>query len=528
MSLQDVTIYSSNIFTGIPGQLWAEAVGIKNGCIAAVGTNQEVKSTLPEAKIVELPGRLITPGLVDAHCHFVSYARTKLMIDLTGLTSLEACRKRIKKAASKAKPGQWLIGRGWNHHIWKENRVPSKKDLDDISPDNPLLMIRTCGHSEWLNSKALKLAGITQESPDPSGARFDRDVRGELTGLLHEARDLVMEVIPLFEDNKIKTAVHAAQSELLELGLTGIHTCESLKEWKLLRKMDQNNQLKLRVHHLIQSYDLDEVDELDLGWGKGNQQLWIGHLKLFADGSLGSATALMHEPYEDNSTNYGIHALDADELKNYVLEAYKRGLSVAIHAIGDKAGTNALDAIADGRKQYPGPWRDRIEHIQLYKPEDLARYRDMGVVASVQPIFVKSDWQIADKFWGNKRCSTRGYAWKTLLKNSIRIQFGSDAPIEPIRPILGLQAAVLRQTSDLQPESGWQPKQRLTLEESLAGFTRTAAWTSQKENYSGSLLPGNWADLTIFEKDLTVTPAQKWHNVDVEMTIINGKIVYSK
>ncbi|MCD4721310.1 MAG: amidohydrolase [Desulfobacula sp.] len=528
MSSQEFAIYSSNIFTGIPRQLWAEAVGIKNGCIAVVGTNQEVKSALPNAKAVELPGRLVSPGLVDAHCHFVSYARAQLMIDLTGLPSIEGCRNIIKEAVSKAKPGQWLIGRGWNHHLWKENRVPAKEDLDDISPDNPLLMIRVCGHSEWLNSKALQLAGITPESPDPPGARFDRDAGGELTGLLHEARDLIMEIIPPVGDDELKTTVHAAQSELLSLGLTGVHTCESLEEWKLLREMDQNNQLKLRVHHLIQSYDLNEADGLNLSWGKGNQQLWIGHLKLFADGSLGSTTALMHESYEGDPDNYGIHCLDADELKHYVLEAYKRGLSVAIHAIGDKAGTNALDAIANGRKQYPGLWRDRIEHVQLYKSEDLARYRDMGIVASVQPIFVPSDWHVADKLWGNKRCSTRAYAWKTLMENDIQLQFGSDAPIEQIRPILGLQAAVLRQTSDLKPEGGWQPQQRLTLEESLAGFTRTAAWTSQKEDYSGSLLPGNWADLTVFEKDLTVTPAREWHNVDVEMTIINGEIVYRK
>jgi predicted amidohydrolase YtcJ len=527
MSAQEFAIYSSTVFTGIPGKLWAEAVGIKNGCIAVVGTNQEVKTALPDAKAIELPGRLVTPGFVDAHCHFVGFARTQLMIDLNGLTSLKACRERIQESVSLAKPGQWILGRGWNHNLWTEGRTPTKEDLDDISPDNPLMMTRTCGHSEWLNSKALELAGITTESPDPSGLRFDRDAAGGLTGLMHEARDLISESIPPFDDTELKTALHKAQSTILKLGLTGLHTCESLAEWKMLKEMDEKGELKMRVHHLVQPYDLAEFDELGLTWTSGNKRLWIGHLKLFADGSLGSGTALMHEAYDDEPDNCGIHCLDAMELKEYVLEGYKRGLSVAIHAIGDKACTNALDAIAHGREQYPGPWRDRIEHVQLCRKKDLARYRDMGVVASVQPVFVQSDWHVADRRWGSDRCS-KAYAWKTLMEMGIQVQFGSDAPVESNRPILGLQAAVLRQTSDLKPEGGWQPAQKLTLEESLAGFTRTAAYTSQKEEHLGSLEPGNWADLTVFEKDLTVTPAQEWHDVDVEMTIIDGEIVYSK
>ena len=198
-------------------------------------------------------------------------------------------------------------------------------------------------------------------------------------------------------------------------------------------------------------YDLDECDYLGLNWTRGSRRLWIGHLKLFADGSLGSGTALMHEAYDDEPDNCGIHCLDAMELKKYVLEGYKRGLSVAIHAIGDKAATNALNAIAHGRERYPGPWRDRIEHVQLCREEDLARFRDMKLVASVQPVFVQSDWHVAERRWGSSRCA-RAYVWKTLMEKGIPVQFGSDAPVESIRPILGLQAAVLRQTSDLKPK----------------------------------------------------------------------------
>lgn len=525
MSDKEFAIYSSTVFTGLPQRPWAEALGIKDGCIAAVGSNREVRTTLPRTEAIELPGRLVTPGLVDAHCHFVSYGRSRLMIDLGGLSSIEECRQRIRAAVAEAESGRWLLGRGWNQHQWAEKRLPCKEDLDDIAPHNPLLLIRVCGHSEWVNSQALKIANITAATPDPPGARFDRDAVGQLTGLLHESRELIMEAIPPFDDDKLKKTVTSAHAEALKLGLTGVHSCESLAEWKVLREMDHCGELKLRVHHLVQPYDLEELDEFDLTWGSGSNRLWIGHLKLFADGSMGSATALLHEPYRDDPDNYGIHCLDAEELKENVAAGYQRGLSVAIHAIGDKAGTHALDAFAYGRQRYPGPWRDQVEHIQLYRPEDLSRYRDMGVVASVQPIFLPSDWSVAERRWGQDRCSF-AYGWKTLMENGIPLQFGSDAPVETIAPIMGLQAAVLRQGPDGQPPEGWRPDQKLSLTDSLTGYFRTAAWTAQKEKHLGSLAPGNWADLTVFAQDLTVTPAEAWPEVEVEMTIIDGEIVY--
>ena len=527
MSSKEFVICSSRVFTGIPENPWAEAVGIKDGRIAAVGSDREVKSLLPRAESIELPGRLVAPGLVDGHCHFVGTARAGLMVDLNRLPSLEACRRKIRKAVSAAEPGEWVIGRGWNHHLWAEGRLPTRKDLDDISPHHPLMMIRVCRHSQWLNPRALELAGITRNSEAPDGIRYDRNGSGELTGLLHEARDIIQAVIPPPGPEKLKAAVLATQAEFLRVGLTGVHSCESLEEWKLLRELDREGLLRLRIHHLIQPHDLAEAEALGLTMFDGSPRLWIGHLKLFADGSLGSATALMHEPYDDEPANCGIHCLDAEGLKEQVLAGYRLGFSAAVHAIGDKAGTHALDAFAHARLRYPGPRRDRIEHVQLFRGEDLARYRDMGIVASVQPVFVCSDWQVAGNRWGSKRCGM-AYAWKTLLDNGIPLQFGSDSPVENMNPVLGLQAAVLRQTPELEPEGGWYPDQRLTLEQSLTGFTRTAAWTSGKEDCLGSLAPGNRADLTVFDKDLDAIPAREWHGVGVEMTFVDGEIVHSR
>lgn len=527
MTPNSFIVRSARVFTGIAETPWAEAVGLRNGRIAAVGTETAVRERLPDAAIYDLPGCLAAPGFVDAHCHFVSLGRSRLMVNLRGLPDLAACRDRIREAASNLKPGEWLLGRGWNHHRWPDRREPDKTDLDDIVPHNPAMMIRACGHSEWVNSRAMEIAGITADAPDPPGGRFDRNETGQPTGLLREARKFMMAHVPMPSGPEIRAALLAAQDEALSVGLTGIHTCESLAEWRILSDLEREGRLKLRVHHLLQPGDLDEAAEAGLGPGVGSERLWIGHVKHFADGSLGAGTALMRDGYSDEATNFGLPYHDLPELKEMVINAYRRGYSVAIHAIGDRAGTNALDALAYARETVPGSRRDRIEHVQIFHPADLARYRAMDVVASVQPVFIGTDWSVAERRWGAKRRSS-AYGWKTLLDHGIRLQFGSDAPVEPNAPILGLQAAVLRQTPDLKPEGGWRPEERLSLEEALSGFSATAAWTAGREDRMGSLKPGNLADLTVFEKDLSAMPPEEWPEVGVQMTVIDGEIVFEK
>jgi predicted amidohydrolase YtcJ len=333
--------------------------------------------------------------------------------------------------------------------------------------------------------------------------------------------------IPKPDLEKRKEAALAAQELALKNGLTGVHTCESLNEWQALAALEQEGKLKLRVHHLLQAGDLADAEAMGLKPGHGSDRLWVGHLKLFADGSLGAGTALLCEDYSDEPGCCGLPFLEVPELNQKVAEGYRRGYSVAIHAIGDLAGKNALDAIARGRTLHPGPRRDRIEHVQLHRPEDLERYKALDVVASVQPAFVATDWAVAERRWA-KRCKTRGYAWKTILERGIRMQFGSDAPVEMINPIYGLQAAVLRQDTKLQPPGGWQPHERLSLEQSLAGYSATAAWSSNKDNCLGTLKPGNWADLTVFEKDLSRVAPQEWLQVEPVLTMIGGDLVFSR
>ncbi|KIX10869.1 amidohydrolase [Dethiosulfatarculus sandiegensis] len=528
MPSNEFAIYSANIFTGDPKAPWAQAVGVKDGVIAFVGSDEEVKQAMGEAKSYDMKGRLVCPGLTDSHCHFISLGQSLMQVDMRNLTSLKACRERLKEAAAKAKPGQWVLGRNWNHHMWEEGREPVKADMDDLLPDNPAMMVRVCGHSQWVNSKALEACGITKDTPDPSGGKYERDENGEPTGLLREARRVIMSFVPKPSREELKEAALTAQKKALAGGLTRVHSYESLAEWDAFSELEKEGKLKIRVNHLIHTDDLMKAVERGIKPGMGSDRLWIGHIKHFADGSLGANTALLFEPYCDEPDNCGLPFLDQDELKERLAKAYEHGFGIAIHAIGDKAVYNCLEAIESARQKHPkDDRRDSIEHVQLCRPQDLERFIDMDIAASVQPVFIPTDWAVAESRWGADRCKN-GYSWKTIMEKNIRIQFGSDSPVEPIEPIYGLQAAVLRQTTDLKPEGGWLPEQRLSLEQALTGFTRTPAWTARKEDVLGKIAPGAWADMTIFAKDLAQTPAEEWIGVDTEMTIIGGEVVYQK
>lgn len=526
----DIAILSSKIYTGNPGLPWAEALGIDGNRIAVVGTNDEVRKRISSrTQVFELPDRLITPGLVDAHCHFLNFGMTLKWVNLRNLPSLSACREKIGAAVPDYKPGEWIIGRGWNHYQWEDSAEPTLKDLDDLTPRNPAMMVRACGHCIWINSLALQAAGIDRNTPNPPGGQIDRDPgTGDPNGLLREARKLIEAHIPPSTLEERKEAALRAQEEALRSGLTGVHTCERLEHWEAFEALDKEGRLKIRVHHLLPPEELEEASKRGVLSHADSEHLWFRHVKFFADGSLGAHTALLHEPYLDSpEAECGIACSSKEELREKAELAYRYGKDVAIHAIGDLAVTNSLEAIAAARKKYPGARRDRIEHVQLVRPQDFDVFTDMDVVASVQPVFLPTDWQPAEKLWGSERCKS-AYAWKTIRDAGVRHQFGSDAPVEPIRPILGIQAAVTRQGTDGRPAGGWYPDQKLSLEETIEGFTKTAAWTARKEGELGSIEPGKKADLTVFGQDLFNTPPEDWHKVDVEMTVVNGEVVYRK
>ena len=525
----DLALFSTRIYTGNPVQPWAEALKITAENITHVGSNAEIKAACGNhTEKIELPGKLVTPGMVDAHCHFVSLGRAFQMINLRDASSLTEVRDRIQQAVARCKPGEWILGRGWNHHQWGNRREPTRHDLDDIAPHNPAMMVRACGHSIWVNSLALQEAGVTRETPDPYGGQIDKDpVSGKPTGMLREARNLIEDHIPTPTLAARKQMALAAQENALQNGITGVHTCETLTEWEALAALEAEGQLKLRIYHLLPPDDLEKAAELGITAGSGSSRLWFNHVKLFADGSLGAGTALMHEPYSDNPGECGIACLERDRLEDLIRLAYNHGWDAAIHAIGDLALTNALESIESARRDFPGDHRDRIEHVQIFRPDDLPLFHELGVVASVQPVFLGTDWSPANKRWGADRCRY-AYAWKSLLQANLRVQFGSDAPVESINPLFGIHAAVTRRDTGGQPSGGWFPDQKLSLEDSIVGFTSVAAWNTRREDKLGTIEVGKWADLTVFGRDLFKLPPEDWSDVETEMTVVGGEVVYSK
>jgi predicted amidohydrolase YtcJ len=524
----DFAILNSRIYTGDPNALWVEALLVKDGKVSAVGSSAEIKGACGRgAKIFELPRRLVTPGIVDAHLHFVSFGLYLERVDLRDLTSIAACRERVKAAAAKKRPGEWIIGRGWNEHIWTDRREPNAKDLNDIAPDHPVMLVRCCGHTVWINAMAMKLAGITRETVDAPGARIERDAAGQPIGLCREYRKIIEKVIPPPTVEERKAAAVRAQAEALRYGVTGVHTCETLAEWDALAALETEGKLRIRIHHTLPPEEVEKAKGRGIELGKGSDRLWFGQVKLFADGTLGSSTALLHAPYDDDATKTGLECLTIGEMQERIELAYRHGGDVAVHAIGDLATTNVLNAIEAARKTLPGPRRDRIEHVQLMHPADFARFRSRDVVASCQPVHLHTDMLVAEKKWGMDRCAY-AYAWKSMLNAGVKVQFGSDAPVEHINPLLSFHAAISRQNPAGEPMSGWFPTERLTIEETIHAFTAVPAWVSRKEARLGVLAPGKVADLTVFAEDLSEVAPERLPSVPVEMTMVNGEVAYRR
>lgn len=525
----ETAILSARIFTGDAARPWAEALRVADDRVVALGTDREVKAACGRgARVLVLRDRLVTPGIVDAHLHFVSLGLSLQRVDLRDLPSIENCRAQVKQAVAARRPGEWIIGRGWSEQGWKEQREPAARDLDDIAPHHPVMLIRHCGHTVWLNSLAMRLTHIQAGTPDALGARIDRDAdTGEPTGLLREYLKIIEREIPPPTLEERKQAALRAQREALRFGVTGVHSCETLAEWEALAAVEAEGKLKVRVHHLLPPEELEPARSRGIELGRGSDRLWFGQVKLFADGSLGSGTALLHEPYTDNPSERGLAALTPKELQERIELAYRSGGDVGVHAIGDLAVSHVLEAIEGARKRHAGPRRDRIEHVQLFQPDDLARFRDLGVVASVQPVHLLTDRPVAEKRWGMERCRY-AYAWRSLLRAGVRLQFGSDAPVETINPLLSFHAAVTRQSLSGEPENGWFPGERLTLPEVIQAFTQVPAWVSRKEHQLGTLAPGKKADLVVFGQDPFRTAPGRLPSVEVEMTMVDGEILYHK
>lgn len=474
---------------------------------------------------IDLHGAAVLPGLIDAHIHLELYAQSLKKVGLEG-DALGVCLDKIKKRARELPSGEWLLGHGWNQNDW-ETGFPDAALLDQISSQHPMYLTAKSLHAAWVNTKALELAGINHQTPDPPDGTLKRDPDGNPTGILFEgAMTLVNRWIPELTVDQTAENISQAQAELWELGITGVHDFDRGRCFSALQLLDNQGRLNLRVTKSLPVELLDQAIAIGLRTGFGDQWLRIGSIKAFADGALGPRTAAMLQPYDGEPENRGILLMDQESLVEIGSLAASSGLSIAVHAIGDRANHELLNAMEQIRRfetehQLSHP-RHRIEHVQLLHPMDKHRLAKLNVIASMQPIHAISDKTMADRFWGRR--STGAYAWRDQIEAGALLVFGSDAPVDAPNPFWGLHAAITRRQIDEQ--ASWYPEQRLPLQVALKGYTINAAYAAGNETQQGKLIPGYFGDLIVLpENPFTITTDELYH-LCPEKTMVGGKWVF--
>ena len=520
-------LYNARIHTLDPSCPDASALAIDQDRVVRVGETDRLLSTFDGAELRDMAGQSILPGLVDAHLHLKQYALALQTLDCETATK-EACLQRVGERARSAKPGEWILGHGWNQNSW--DGWPCAADLDTVAPGNPVYLTAKSLHAAWANSAALALAGIHPDTPDPQNGQIQRDPGGHPTGILLEAAmALVGARIPEPTPAAIAHAIEEAQLTLWGMGITGVHDFDRRSCFQALQELHEAGLLRLRVTKSIPLEDLPHAVELGLRTGFGDEWLRIGSVKAFMDGALGPRTAAMFEPYLNEPENRGILNMDAEELLDAGRQAVSAGLSMAVHAIGDRANHAVLDAFEQLRQferdRGLSPLRHRIEHVQLLHAQDAGRLADLQIIASMQPIHATSDMPIADQFWGSR--AALAYAWVTQARHGACLAFGSDAPVESPNPFWGIHAAVTRQRRDGSPgPAGWYPEQRLSIDTAIEAYTCGPAYASGSEDLLGRLAPGHLADLIALERDPYQVAPEELPDMKPAATMVGGEWVW--
>jgi predicted amidohydrolase YtcJ len=543
-------LVNGKIFTADAQFSVAEAVAIDGEKIVAVGSTKDLKAKYAAAREIDLQGKLVTPGFNDAHVHFLRGAIALLNVVLTETKTLEEAKAKVAAKAKETKPGEWITGRGWDHTIWKQN-FPTRKDLDEIAPNNPVYLVRVDGHVAWANSAALKLAGITKDTKNPEGGEIERDAAGEATGILKEtAQGLVARLIPPPTAEQQIKGMEMALEMARRFGITSVQDNSGYETTKLYREFLKADKLTVRVTEW-QNFE-DSVEELrrqraEFAAFKDNPaRLKLGALKGYVDGTLGSKTAAMLAPFSDDAGNSGIPRRSQEELTKMVVERDAQGWQIALHAIGDRANRMALngfeaalkrtdnDRTSLNRSHFSIPLsqlgqniRHRIEHAQVVNPSDFKRFAELGVIASMQPTHAISDKRWAESRLGEYRV-LGAYAWHFMRAYNVRVPFGTDFPVESINPYQTLYAAVSRQDVDGEPAGGWQPQERLSMAEAIRCHTFESAYAEFSEKEKGEIKVGMFADLVVHSKDLLTVPHKEILTTEPVFTIFNGRIIYEK
>jgi predicted amidohydrolase YtcJ len=508
----------------------AEAVAIRGARITAVGSADEVRRFVgPATRVIDLHGRTVTPGLVDAHCHLHGLGESLESLSLRGLGSVAAVAEAVAKAARARAAGEWIVGRGWDQNRWTPAAFPEHAALDAAAPANPVMLERVDGHALWLNAAALRAAGIGRDTADPAGGKIVRDAAGEPTGVLVDhAMALAERGIPGAPAAVRARRILRAAALAVSLGLTGVHEMGIDDETiGVYRALAHEGKLPIRVNaYLAGGGRVDTLAQRRPDADPdGTAMFVLRGVKLYADGALGSRGAALLAPYDDDPQNSGLVLSPPEELARAAKMAAASGFQLAVHAIGDRANRAVLDAFAAAGD---GPGRDlrfRVEHAQVVAPEDIPRFAALGVIASMQPTHATSDMPWAEARVGPRRI--RGaYAWRSILATGAHVAFGSDFPVEEVSPLLGLCAAVTRQDEQGRPPGGWRPEERLTLEEALRAFTVEPAWAAFAERQRGAIAPGLVADLTVFDRALT--PDRRLLETHADLVIVGGKVVHER
>lgn len=524
----DVIIINAKVHTVDARRPAAEAVAVCGDTIALVGTTAEVRSLAgPSTRIIDAGGRLVVPGFNDAHVHLMSGAEELVGVDLRPARSEADLARRLGAYAATLPKGRWITGGYWDHEAWPDKALPTRQLLDAVTPDHPVFVQRLDGHMGVANSLALTLAGVTRATEPPEGGTIVRDASGDPAGIFKDnAMDLVTRAIPADSLEVTIDKARAALKHAASLGITTIQDMTaSATELRAYQALRASGELTARIYS-IQNHAVAGLRDAGVMSGFGDDWLRVGGLKLFADGSMGSGTAAFFEPYTDDPSTSGLLLQTPDALEKAIFDGDAAGFQLVVHAIGDRANAIVLDLFEKlARERGARDRRPRIEHAQVVRAADMARFKALGVIASIQPSHGIDDMRWAEKRIGAARTSD-AYNVRSLVRAGASIAFGTDWYVEPLDPMLGLYAAVTRQSTDGTPEGGWRPEERITMDQAVEYYTLGSAYAERAEPRKGSITEGKLADLVILTRDIFTIPPRGILETKPAMTMVGGRVVF--
>jgi predicted amidohydrolase YtcJ len=524
-----LAIVNARAWTADARRPWADAVAIAGDRIVAVGSSAEIKKQVAgTTRVVDARGRMLLPGFIDSHIHFLEGGVGLSSVQLRDARSREEFVRRIAEFARVAEPGAWITNGDWDHEWWG-GELPNREWIDAVTPDNPVWLSRLDHHMSLANTAALRIAGVTRDTPDAQGGTIVRDSAGEPTGILKDnAEQLVDRILPPMTEAAERRALDAAMSYVAANGVTAVHHMGTWDDLAVFERAHARGGLRTRIYAAVPIATWERLRDVVAERGRGDAWLRIGALKGFVDGSLGSHTAAMLEPFTDAPNDTGLLVNSPEDLQAWTSGADRAGLHLIVHAIGDRAIRLQLDIFERAaRENGARDRRFRIEHAQHVAPSDLPRFGTLGVIASVQPYHAIDDGRWAERVIGAERARTT-YAFRSLLNSGARLAMGSDWPVAPATPLEGVYAAVTRRTLDGRGPDGWIPEQKITMEEALRGYTIDAAYASFSEADTGSLTRGKLADVVLLDRDITRVAPAEIRDARVDLTVVGGVVAYER